>query len=120
MYSNILNVKYSEIRKQFKKFDTVDIEKRVLTLTNLPYLDTVSEDSDVIVYYNVMGNTTPIMLVERIPYTKGLEREARRRLREFSEKNSEYVAKVRLGEKRSKWFDIIVVRGTVYESLGEG
>lgn len=121
MYSNILNVKFSEIREKFRKFDSVDVGKRIITLTNLEELDTVSDDSDIIVYYNVMGNTTPVMLVERIMVSSIKEKQIGEYVETFNRENGEYVAsikKTKLGSKPTEsYLDILVVRKRVYENL---
>ena len=121
MYSNILNVKFSEIREKFRKFDSVDVGKRIITLTNLEELDTVSDDSDIIVYYNVMGDTTPVMLVERIMVSSIKEKQIGEYVETFNRENGEYVAsikKTKLGSKPTEsYLDILVVRKRVYENL---
>lgn len=120
MYSNILNVKFSEIRKKFVKFDSVDAGKRIITLTNLEGLDTVSNDSDIIVYYNVMENTTPVMLVERVSTVTVQEKQVRAMAELFNQENKEYVASVKRVKKTKKagdYLDILVVRRRVYENL---
>lgn len=120
MYSKILNVKYSEIRERFVKFDAVDIGKRIITLSNLEYLDTVSNDSDIVVYYNVMGDTTPIMLVERLDASTVQERKVKALVGQFNSENGEYVAalrKVKKDKGMGSYLDVTVVRRRVYENL---
>lgn len=120
MYSKILNVKYSEIRERFVKFDAVDIGKRIITLSNLEYLDTVSNDSDIVVYYNVMGDTTPIMLVERLDASTVQERKVKVLVGQFNSENGEYVAtlrKVKKDKGMGSYLDVTVVRRRVYENL---
>lgn len=121
MYSNILNVKFSEIREKFKKFDSLDVGKRIITLTNMKELDTVSDDSDVIVYYNVMGDTTPVMLIERIKMSSIKEKQLRKDIETFNKESGEYIANIIRVKKESKqaedYLDILVVRERVYENL---
>ncbi len=117
MYSNIINVKFSEVREKFPGFQGIDKVKRIFTLANVEGLDTFADSSDVIVFYNVMEDSTPILVIERVENKAGQARKAKAAAVEFNEAGTGYIAEVQWPKKTAPYFDIKVVRRPLHEQI---
>ena len=118
MYDKILGTKFSEARVKLGCFDSVDKVKRVFTLSNTGDFDTCFPDSDVIVIFNVMGDTTPIIVVERVRYSESALKEAYAALERFN--NDDYYAEVEDYAGLRDFVDIVLIRRRLYDCLQAG
>lgn len=116
MYSGLLNVLYSEARDVFKAYIGNDSAKRIITLKNIDSLDTLSNNSDILLYYNVLQNSTPLLLVERMSRKEARKVHAKREVRKMKHSLHNYVANYKVSDDK-KFVDIIVMKGNVYENL---
>jgi len=118
MYSNIINVRFSEVREKFPGFHGLDKAKRIFTLMNVGGLDTFEDNSDVIVFYNVMEDSTPILVIERVENKAGQVKKAKDAVMKFNKAVTGYIAEVQPVKKTDPYFDIKVVRRSLHDQIG--
>ena len=115
MYDELLSVKFSVVRQKLNCLDSVDKVKRVFTISRVRGFETLSEDSDIILIYNVMGDTTPIILIERVAIYDGCLEMIKKKLEGFV--NTEYYAEIEDYECKRDFIDVVLIRRSLYESL---
>lgn len=117
MYSDILYLSYTQVRKKFPEFESISSIRKVITFKNSNELDTYANDSDIIAYYDVVEDSTPLLLVERQLKSKVKTSKIKRAVKEFNKNNAAvYIASFNMSNNK-KYVDITVVKRNIYESL---
>lgn len=66
MYKDVLNLSYSQCREVYPQFVSIDKANKVIAMKNGNDIDSISNESDILVYYDIIVDSKPLMLVERI------------------------------------------------------
>ena len=63
MFDSILNASYEEARQRFSKFLFVDTLQRRISVKGDGISDSLSKDSDIIIYYSLVGDNKPLLIL---------------------------------------------------------
>ncbi|MCI9050337.1 MAG: hypothetical protein HFI05_00195 [Lachnospiraceae bacterium] len=118
MYKDILCLSYTQVRKKFPEFESINSVRKVVTFKNTYELDTYANDSDIIAYYDVIGDSTPLLLIERQLKSKVRISKIKLIIKRFNKENKEYIASFHISNNK-KYIDITIVKRNIYESLME-
>ena len=118
MYKDILCLSYTQVMKKFPEFESINSVRKVVTFKNTYELDTYANDSDIIAYYDVIGDSTPLLLIERQLKSKVRISKIKLIIKRFNKENKEYIASFHISNNK-KYIDITIVKRNIYESLME-
>lgn len=119
MYKNILSSSYTQIRQKYQKFESINSVRKIITFKNDETLDSYSRLSDVVVYYDVISDSTPLLLVERLQRCDVRMFHLKMVVRKLNKELIGYVASVEQSDDNT-FVDIVVVKSNIYNSLSEG
>lgn len=67
VYKDILDKSFVEIQEVYSQFVEINSIRRVIVLSNNPNLHSIFDNSDVVVYFDMIDETAlPLLLVERV------------------------------------------------------
>lgn len=118
MYKNILDSSYTQVRSKFSQFESINSIRKVITFKNDNSLDTFSKLSDIIVYYDVISDSTPLLLVERIKRTDVNIFLMKIAVKKLNKLLDGYVASIKKSSDKI-FVDIVVVKSNIYNSIVE-
>ena len=118
MYKEIVESSYDELRSKYPKFESISREQKIIAMYNSNNLDTYSNNSDIVVYYDCTEPTKPLLIVERVADD---EIESLESLNEFIKRAQAdvpgYHVFYNIVEDK-EYFDITIVKCNIYDSLG--
>lgn len=117
IYGDIINSSYDELREKFPRFQSLSPEQKVVAMYNGNDIESYSNNSDIIVHYDILNSDRPILVVERVPDS---EFESAEQLEEFiNETNKlikDYVVAYDVVEDK-EYVDISLTRNGLYENI---
>lgn len=118
MYRDLLTMSYEEAREREDLQFTVNTTRKIITFTNTPELNCYGESSDVMVYYDVINNGPPLLVVERISKCECKYRRLKREVCKIKKQveSCGYVINVS-ASPTGGYYDIILVNKNVYANL---
>lgn len=116
MYSDILGATYSQVSHRFQQFVSTDVFKRVITLRNTDNIDSYSNDSDIVIYYSVIKDASPLLVVERLEKYECKFSAVKRFVKKLNKELIGYIANYQIS-KNKQYIDIILVKDNLYENL---
>lgn len=118
MYNEILKLTYTEAIRAFPQFESVNSMRKVITFKNDSSLDTYSSKSDIIVYYDIVSDSTPLLLIERLQ-KKGVNSfTLNKAMSKLNKSLHGYVAVTQVSDDK-QFVDIVVVKDNIYKSITE-
>ena len=105
MYKEILKLYYADAHKKFTDSKSHSSIANVITLNNKEDIDSFSNDSQIIIYYDVISGE-PLTLIERIDADSVNMLEAKGKVEVFNRESVNYVAEI---SESAEFVDIIVV-----------
>lgn len=118
-YKNLITRTFSEALEEYRGISGSNTPRKILTIKGEQDNDTLSNESDIIAYYDLAGDTCPLLVIERIPKRvfrrEGLKLKLRKATEELSGK---YVVLIDKTKKAS--IDVILVKESIYDELGKG
>ena len=118
MYSKILKLTYTEAVKAFPQFESVNSIRKVITFKNDSSLSTYSSKSDVIVYYDIVSDSAPLLLIERLKRSDVKLFSLNKAVKKLNKLLSDHVAVTRVSDDKM-YVDIVVVKNNIYKSVTE-
>ena len=117
MYEQILIKRYKEAVDEFGQYGQVDSLRRTITFHDCKEIESLSDNSDVIVWFDgIAANPKPLLLVERIPAEECNIENITEMVIEFNEDSISYAAVVK--EREDVGFvDVTIVCDSVYEAI---
>jgi len=116
MYDVIMDTTYSKAREKYEQFVDTDSAKRIIAIKNSASISSLSDTSDIIIYYSVIEDSTPLLAVERMDKSEVKMWRVRRVVKKVNRENQHYKAAWSISDDK-KYVDIIVVKRSIYESL---
>lgn len=117
IYGDIINSSYDELREKFPRFQSLSPEQKVVAMYNGNDIESYSNNSDIIVYYDILNADRPLLVVERVPDS---EFESAEQLEEFVEETNklieDYVVAYDVVEDK-EYVDISLTRNRLYENI---
>lgn len=117
IYGDIINSSYDELREKFPRFQSLSPEQKVVAMYNGNDIESYSNNSDIIVYYDILNADRPLLVVERVPDS---EFESAEQLEEFVKETNEliedYVVAYDVVEDK-EYVDISLTRNRLYENI---
>lgn len=117
IYGDIINSSYDELREKFPRFQSLSPEQKVVAMYNGNDIESYSNNSDIIVYYDILNADRPLLVVERVPDS---EFESAEQLEEFVKETNEliedYVVAYAVVEDK-EYVDISLTRNRLYENI---
>lgn len=116
MYSTILETPYSKAREKFTRFDGVDSVRHILTVKSA-YVsrDAISEDSDIIIYYSMVNDTTPLVVIERMRKEEAKRLMIKKVVKSLKKEIKGYM--VNISTEHNDYVDVVLVKNNIYECL---
>lgn len=120
MYDGILNCNYKELREKYPMPNSFSNGRKAVSLKNAEDIDSFSNKSDILVYYDLVDESTPLMIVERVPdeeFSSVEELEAM--VDRLNNEISGYVVRYSVAEDK-EFVDITLVKKNIYDALDMG
>ena len=118
-FKKILSLTYSEARAQYPVAGNVCAARRIITFRNDTNVDSLSSESDVVVYYDVVTESTPLLLVERIKRSEMTFEEVLKYTRQIQEELDDYVIQA-VECSNIDYIDIVIVKKNIVENILRG
>lgn len=116
MYSDLVNTPYSQARVKFPQYVGADSAKRIISLKNTPDIDSYSSESDLVLFYSVIEDSTPLLIVERLQRKLIRLHKLKKYIKKLQRELEDYNATVQISADR-KFIDIVLLKKNVYERL---
>lgn len=115
MYEQILGVRWSEVRtEKYFGYVAIDPVKRIITIRNNCTVDSFSDSSDIVVYYNMLEDSYPILVVERVAKKSCSKRKFKAAMKKLRQEMSEYRL---LQSEYDEYYDIVLIKDSLFISL---
>lgn len=118
MYKGILEMSMSSLLQREDLTYEINRLKGIITFRATSDLDAFSDKSNVIVYYSVLEDSKPLLLVERIPVNVMSIKALKRRVRRCSEDSSMLNYMITIDKSEDKdYIDVVFIVKNVYTNL---
>lgn len=118
LFNQLVSLTYNEARETYPEFEDLNRVERTIVMHNSAKIDSMSNNSDIIVYYDIVENSKPLLIIERIPQAEYSLKALKMKIKQINESISGY--KVVLSTKKSKgYYDVLVVAQSIYSSICE-
>jgi len=120
LYEDIVSCSFKELREKFPQFNSCSNGRKSIALKNIQELNTIGENSDILVYYDIVDSTEPLLITERLDETEiGSESDLQSIIDKFNAESVDYVATLSKVDGKA-YFDVNVVKKNIYESVVAG
>lgn len=109
MFSEIIKLKYPELKEKYPDIKNSDNVSKVITMNNRKDIDSFSNKSDILLYYDVT-NDELLTLVERLEKSEADISELEKQVDEFNSQHVDYVASVKISEE---YIDLTIVHSSL-------
>ena len=107
MFSEIVNYKYSEVKRKYHNIKSMDNVSKVITMNNCD--DSYSNQSDILIYFDVVTEEL-LTIVERLEKTTVNMSELQGKVDEFNSQHVNYVASINENEE---YVDLTVIHNSL-------
>lgn len=119
LFKEIFNLTYSEARERYPEFETKSKTRKAITMKNGVNIDSVSNNSDILVYYDMLQDSAPLLLVERIPKSEAGWWKMRKVVKYINDDIDGYKASMQKSSDK-KYVDLIVIKENIVSAIEEG
>lgn len=120
MYEEIITRTYDELREAYPEAASVFPESKMIAMLNGNTLNTYSNNSDILVYFDIINPDRPLLVVERVDDSEFESVEALKKfIDNVNNEVEEYVASYNIVEDKN-YVDITLVRNNVYDAMMRG
>lgn len=115
-FKKLLSMSFNTVLEQYDDVIQVDSARHIVNIKGSYMNDSFSDDSMVVVFYNIIGDEKPLLVIERVKAKQWRKLTFRKRVRET--KNSikgEYV--VSIGKTKRGFVDIILTKRSIYDRM---
>ena len=116
MYQDILNMTYNQCRETYPNFKSISRAKKMISMKNDSSIDSYSDDSDIIVMYDMVDDSKPLVLDERLDAKGYRLSEVRAHIGKVERELEDYCAVVVLSDDK-KFIDIVLTLKSIYQAL---
>lgn len=109
MFSEIVNYKYSEVKRKYHNIKSMDNVSKVITMNNCDDIDSYSNQSDILIYFDVVTEEL-LTIVERLEKTTVNMSELHGKVDEFNSQHVNYVASINENEE---YVDLTVIHNSL-------
>ena len=109
MFSEIVNYKYSEVKRNYHNIKIMDNVSKVITMNNCDDIDSYSNQSDILIYFDVVTEEL-LTIVERLEKTTVNMSELQGKVDEFNSQHVNYVASINENEE---YVDLTVIHNSL-------
>lgn len=125
MYNEVLSYTYLEAREVYPQFTSMSKERKIVSMKNEGLIDSFTNDSDIIVYYDMIEDSPPLLLIERLclkesGICKGFFNRGKLqwKVRKFHKEITDYYISLEKS-KLGNYLDIIVVKKNIIDNIQE-
>ena len=105
MYEEILSTSYDDAKRRFSDNKDNSNVAKIITLNNKGQIGAYSNDSEVLVFYDVISGE-PLTLVERLDKVDVILSDLNRKIEDFNSNTEDYVASI---QESGEYYDVTVV-----------
>lgn len=114
----MLSLTYSQAVEEYPATG-ISTARKAITIRNTESVESISNGSDIIVYYDLVSDSTPLLLVERINVTEIDLDDLHQQARQLDDALEGYVVQV-VDCDNPDYYDVVVVKRNIYASVMGG
>lgn len=115
-FNKLLKEKFSDVAEEYEGVVDVHTAQKIVVIKGKGTNDTISDSSDVLVYYDVVGDSRPLIVIERISGAEITRCKVKRAVRRLNrELRGRYT--VTLKRAGNNYYDVILVKTSIADAL---
>ena len=116
MYEKLLSLTYKECREMFPEYESISNSRKVVALVNNGNLDSYAKNSDIVIYYDIVTDSSPLVLVERLDSISHKFVDVKKVLDKESKSIKGYSVTVSKSSD-NRFIDVVLTMRNIYEAL---
>lgn len=117
-FKKLLGMPFNSVAEEYEGVIQVDSMRHIINIKGISLNDSLSNNSDVIVFYDIVGDGQPLMVIERIDTKQWKSLALRKRVREMKEFVKEKFV-VTVVRNKKGFVDITLIKRSVYDKLSK-
>ena len=111
----LLSFTYEEMRKEVSDVEAFSTARKSIIIRSKG-IDSFGDDSDIVVCYDLLDDSVPLLLVERINKKDISLRKLKRRVRRLQSDFEDYIVEV-VTTNSPLYYDVLVLKKNIYNRL---
>lgn len=112
VYNRLLKTTFMEMTTEYDGVTSVNFSRRVVNVNGLEENDTLGTKSEVIIFYDLLGDASPLLLIERISTDDVPYRVAKKFVKNFRDVKDYRAVIYKVSNSE---YDVIVVKDSIVE-----
>lgn len=115
-YQELVQLNFTDASRRFQKIESISQTRRVIATKSTEELPTYMVGSDLVLYYDVLSDSEPLLVVERIPRKTASVWKIKRSTKRWDKHIPNYVITVNKSQD-GLFTDICLVKSNIYTNL---
>lgn len=115
-YQELVQLNFTDASRRFQKIESISQTRRVIATKSTEELPTYMVGSDLVLYYDVLSDSEPLLVVERIPRKTASVWKIKRLTKRWDKHIPNYVITVNKSQD-GLFTDICLVKSNIYTNL---